>query len=286
MTRVIVTTGLPASGKTTWVNEYVKKHPEFRNINRDNIREMLFGKPYKFSKQREKDVTRTQLLIAQRAIDDGNSVVISDTNLNPKTFNKWKKFAADNAIEFNVQSFNHVSAKTCIERDLVRPNSVGEKVIMGMYSRYIAGNRQQYTGTPGMPKAIQVDIDGTLAHNNGARGWYEWHRVGEDSLDLVIAEMVRKYHNDRYSIILLSGRDAVCRPETEKWLVDHKVPYDALYMRSEGNCDADHDTKERLFWEYVAPRYDVKFILDDRNQVVDRWREMGMKCLQVAPGDF
>jgi len=98
--------------------------------------------------------------------------------------------------------------------------------------------------------------------------------------------MVRKYHNDRYSIILLSGRDAVCRPETEKWLVDHKVPYDALYMRSEGNCDADHDTKERLFWEYVAPRYDVKFILDDRNQVVDRWREMGMKCLQVAPGDF
>jgi len=28
------------------------------------------------------------------------------------------------------------------------------------------------------------------------------------------------------------------------------------------------------------------FVLDDRDQVVNMWREQGFKCLQVAEGNF
>lgn len=44
--------------------------------------------------------------------------------------------------------------------------------------------------------------------------------------------------------------------------------------------------KRELFDRYIRDNYQVLFVLDDRNQVVDMWRELGLKCLQVAPGDF
>jgi hypothetical protein len=44
--------------------------------------------------------------------------------------------------------------------------------------------------------------------------------------------------------------------------------------------------KRELFEKHVLPNYYVEFILDDRQQVVDEWRRMGLTCFQVAPGDF
>jgi len=34
------------------------------------------------------------------------------------------------------------------------------------------------------------------------------------------------------------------------------------------------------------PKYHVEFVLDDRNQVVNFWRYLGLTCFQVAEGDF
>ena len=31
---------------------------------------------------------------------------------------------------------------------------------------------------------------------------------------------------------------------------------------------------------------DVLFVVDDRNKVVDMWRDLGLTVLQPAPGDF
>ena len=41
-----------------------------------------------------------------------------------------------------------------------------------------------------------------------------------------------------------------------------------------------------LYEQHVKDHYDVLCVFDDRNQVVDMWREIGLKCLQVQPGDF
>jgi hypothetical protein len=44
--------------------------------------------------------------------------------------------------------------------------------------------------------------------------------------------------------------------------------------------------KLELFDEHIRDQYDVQFVLDDRNQVVDMWRQLGLTCLQVGPGAF
>ena len=91
---------------------------------------------------------------------------------------------------------------------------------------------------------------------------------------------------DKEYVIVMSGRDESCRTETERWLNKHNIPFDFLFMRPEGDMRKDNIIKHELFNKYVRDNYDVKFVLDDRQQVVDMWRKMGITCLQVAEGDF
>lgn len=136
-----------------------------------------------------------------------------------------------------------------------------------------------------MTKAIIVDIDGTLAKMNG-RGPFEWDRVGEDLVNEPVRKMVNTYA-DKAQVIIFSGRDSVCRPETETWLALNNVRYDALFMRPEGNFEKDSIIKRRLYDENILGKYDIDFVVDDRNQVVDMWRkDLGLTCFQVDYGDF
>jgi hypothetical protein len=64
-------------------------------------------------------------------------------------------------------------------------------------------------------------------------------------------------------------------------------------MRGETNPDPssadmrkDAVIKQELFDKYVAGKYNVLFVLDDRNQVVDFWRSIGLTCFQVNYGNF
>lgn len=141
------------------------------------------------------------------------------------------------------------------------------------------------------PRAVIVDIDGTLAlrpEAPGVRRFFDWHRVGEDLPNPPVVELVRVLsESGRYRILLVSGRDGVCRPQTEAWLAEHKIPYDALWMRPPGDRRPDAVVKRELFEEHVAGRYEVAFVLDDRDQVVHLWRrELNLPCFQVNYGAF
>jgi hypothetical protein len=48
----------------------------------------------------------------------------------------------------------------------------------------------------------------------------------------------------------------------------------------------DSVVKQELFDEHIRDIYDVVAVYDDRQQVVDMWRAMGIDCFQVAPGNF
>nr|WP_240918294.1 polynucleotide kinase [Rhodococcus sp. 14C212] len=120
------------------------------------------------------------------------------------------------------------------------------------------------------------------------RSPYHWHRVGEDSLSPAVMAAVTAFaaSPDEPAIVLVSGRDGVCRPETEQWLAEHRVPYTELHMRAPGDNRKDSIVKAELFDRYVRHRYRVVAVLDDRDQVVRMWRRMGLVCFQVAEGDF
>jgi 3-deoxy-D-manno-octulosonate 8-phosphate phosphatase KdsC-like HAD superfamily phosphatase len=134
-------------------------------------------------------------------------------------------------------------------------------------------------------KAVMVDVDGTLADMRGVRTPYEWKKVGNDKGHMDIIELVQELY-ENYQIIIMTGRDGVCEMETRKWLDLFKVPYDHYFMRPPNNFEADSIIKARIYMDEIRPKYQVAFILDDRNQVVNMWRAIGLRCLQVAPGDF
>lgn len=132
-------------------------------------------------------------------------------------------------------------------------------------------------------RAIICDIDGTLAHM-GDRSPYDWHKVGIDTVDQVIIDLLRRY--DNRTIILVSGRDEVCRKETVEWLNENQVPFNHLFMRAYNDNRKDNIVKQEIYKRDIKDKFTIEFVLDDRNQVVKMWRDNGLKCLQVAEGNF
>ena len=140
------------------------------------------------------------------------------------------------------------------------------------------------------PKAIICDLDGTLALL-GDRSPYDASSCEDDLLNAPIAHILEVYaHQTLHDIklILLSGREDKYRKPTENWLKKHNIThYDALYMRKTGDKRKDTIIKKELYKKYIDNFYDILFVLDDRDQVVDMWRkDLGLTCLQVAYGNF
>lgn len=137
-----------------------------------------------------------------------------------------------------------------------------------------------------MNKAIIVDIDGTLA-TRGDRGPFDWSRVSDDAVKERIRELVNILYMAHIVIIVFSGRSDECFFDTRAWLDTNTIHFTSLHMRKAGDYRKDSIVKKELYEEHVKDKFDLICILDDRDQVVKMWREeLGLTCLQVAPGDF
>jgi hypothetical protein len=142
-----------------------------------------------------------------------------------------------------------------------------------------------YAPDPGLPPAWLVDVDGTLALMRG-RSPFEWHRVGEDAPNPPVVELVRSLRAAGNAIVVVSGRDGVARADTQAWLARHEIPHDALFLRAAGDNRRDSIVKREIFDARIRHTWHVRGVLDDRDQVVRMWRDLGLTCAQVAPGDF
>ena len=138
---------------------------------------------------------------------------------------------------------------------------------------------------PILRSAVLCDIDGTVALR-GDRSPYDTMRVSEDQPnDDVIAVLVALACH--HKVAFMSGRDESCREDTGLWINRHIGIHGwELHMRPAGDRRRDSIVKAELFDKHIRGRFDVVAVLDDRQQVVDMWRELGLTCLQVAPGDF
>lgn len=143
MPKLIITVGVSASGKTTWAEaqKYEYSGNSNLNINRDDIRFKIVQpgsdwSTYKFSKKNEKRVSEIELMIAEKALKFESNIIISNTNLNSKTREFWKKFAEKRGYEFEIKEFP-ISLEEAIERDFKRENSVGEDVIRRQYKQWL-----------------------------------------------------------------------------------------------------------------------------------------------------
>lgn len=308
MAKLILTRGVPASGKSTWAKNWVAEDPKNRlRVNRDNIRWTLGIKTGVGDYEQEKEVSHWEREMVRRGLQTGKDVVVDATNLRAKYVKEWMWLASDENVEVEFKDFpiSYVEARL---RDAIREGegerAVGVEVTKMFFDKFVdkhgnlppvpsieglalpAGNYAKYVERNDLPYAIIVDIDGTLAHMNG-RSPYDGTRYLEDHFDHTIALLSQSYaqlHGRK--LILLSGRNETGRGDTVRWLFKHGFQYDALYMRAADDNRNDAIVKDELFEQHIAGRYNVDFILDDRDRVVKMWREKGLKVLQVADGNF
>lgn len=300
MTEVVILRGPPASGKTTYAKKWVTVTPNRGRVSRDDIRLSMFGRYWDVDEQL---VTKIQDAQIEALLSAGKDVIVDATNLRARNVKALMQLAVKHDATVRFQDFN-IPYELAVFRDGQRlargERAVGPKVIKSFFDRFIRKGEfpsipvvelaqpkyTPYVYTPGLPSCIIVDIDGTLAHMTD-RGPYDTSRYHTDELDETIARIVRAW--DRYNechVILLSGRSEDFRKVTGEWVAGSGVFYDRLYMRPSGDLRNDAIIKDELFEKYIAGRFNVDFVLDDRQRVVEMWRAKGLKCLQVAPGNF
>jgi predicted kinase len=299
---ITLTRGIPGSGKTTFARAWVAEDPDWRvRINRDDIRKMIADKFHGLSRHQEETVTLLQKAQARAAIEAKLSVIIDDTNLRASTVKQWLELGAELGVPVQHEDIPF-DLEQVVVWDFKREKKVGEVVIRDFYSRYFQKGKfpawptleegrvkgQAYVPNPDLPKAVWLDIDGTVADmKRCGRGPFEWHRVGEDDPIQHVVDVVHALRDAGYKIVVMSGRDEVSKEDTVLWLKKHDIPFDDIFMRPEGSQEKDNKIKHDLFWEHVAPKYDVRFALDDRNQVVEFTRDvLKIPVFQVAPGNF
>lgn len=152
--------------------------------------------------------------------------------------------------------------------------------------------------TPSMKlHAVICDIDGTMANidhrlhfvrTEGKKDWKNFlldRNVEQDGINewcRTITNTLRPNH----IIVMCSGRTDNLRKTTKAWLEKNKVQHDELFMRHRSDHRTDHIIKEILLDFEILTRYNVKFAIDDRQQVVDMWRRRDIVCLQCHEGNF
>lgn len=280
MKKIILTKGLPGSGKTTWAKELLAKEPgKWKRINKDDLRAMLDNG--KWSKANEAFVIAVRNRMIVDANAQGYNVVVDDTNLHPKHFVHISQMMG-NLAEVEIKDFTNVPLEECIKRDQRRPNYVGEKVIRRMYNQYLRSKPPTMPYSPDLPSVIICDIDGTLALFGDANP-YERDFL-QDEVNVPVKDILGRF--PQKEIVLFSGRMAKFREQTVQWLQQNNIYYSLLAMRKTGDMRKDFIVKQELFDEHIRGKYNIQFVLDDRDQVVAYWRSIGLTCLQVDYGAF
>jgi len=110
------------------------------------------------------------------------------------------------------------------------------------------------------------------------------YRLGkEENDDILKQEVVIQEKLDGANTSIWIG-EAIS--QTMDWLIENEVDFDELHMRNPGDQRKDSVVKREMFDEFIKDKYNVLFVVDDRDQVVEMWRSMGLTCLQVNYGDF
>jgi hypothetical protein len=85
-------------------------------------------------------------------------------------------------------------------------------------------------------------------------------------------------------MMIVSGRDESCRPQTEEWLRRNGVLHDDLFMRPEGSMEKDTVIKRRIYDEHIRDHYNVLAVFDDRPCVVRLWKSLGLFVFDCGHG--
>lgn len=287
----VITVGVSASGKSTWAREQHMKHG-YQVVSRDDYRWAIMNEKRidpswaNWKWKWEDEVTKRINADLERYAEQGFNLVIADTNLSPKILIGMQEKLFDLGYDTVELKYFPITWDEAIKRDSARAHGVGHAVLAKQFEQWtLLYGDDKVEARPDLPKAILVDIDGTVAKMNGKRGPFEWHRVGEDDFHEVVMLSVLGLYAAGYKVIFLSGRDSICQGETCEWI--GRSPLNVIegwdiFMRAEKDQRKDTVVKRELFDAHVRGKYDVHVVFDDRPSVARMWRDLGLNVIQIG----
>lgn len=299
MKTIILTVGIPASGKSTWAVQEMTKHPDrYKRVNKDLLRAMFDNGQWSLA--REKFLLDVRDYAVQKALLKGYDVIVDDTNFSEHHWESMCRIAKRVGDVTVVEKFFDISLKEALRRNVLRAERVPDDVIIRMYDKHVKNGRPKcrieyfdkarYTppkDVPEKPKAIMVDIDGTLALAEN-RNVYDGSQVNTDTPYTHIVDLVKLLINAGFALVLMSGRDEKWRSSTLQWIRECTgLPVNGpLYMRKDDDKRPDTVVKRELYEANVYGKYDVRYVIDDRPCVCAMWRDLGLVVLQVDDRPF
>lgn len=298
MNKIIITQGIPGSGKSTWAKNWVEEDPIHRvRWNNDDCRKMCG--PY-WIPEREEFISEIREKFLNEAMQEHKDIVIDDMNLNQKTINYYEDLI-DNFNTFNIHKKEHmytkeyklfnISVEECIRRDALREHPIGEKTIKEIHKKYsyyirdvvnkeILDKRTKIDDN--LPYCILLDIDNTISYSFN-RPWY-----GEEAANEMINDKVNQQLqfliqslNVHIDVIIMTGRnDNKEMEQTLTWLTNHKIPWNNFYGRPVGDYKKGSIIKLENYNKYIKGKYNVLAAIEDDEECVKMYQEQGIFVLQ------
>lgn len=148
------------------------------------------------------------------------------------------------------------------------------------------------------------DLDGTLSlaghrqhlltDRKDPECWRRFYAASiNDKPNWPVIGILKAVVNSGAEFLIFSGRSDEVRTQTVHWLRRHisglssMAIKEVLQMRKTGDFTPDHELKKRWYEEMdPSDQARIAAVFEDRDRVVEMWRELGLTCFQVAPGDF
>lgn len=148
-----------------------------------------------------------------------------------------------------------------------------------------------------MTKPVAIfDLDGTLADNghrqkfvvSGKKDWDAFFaaQIADTPNTAVVAIYKTLFASDDFEMLVVTARPERYREVSEHWFKINGIPLKRMIMRADGDRRSDEIIKREILAKIRQEGALPLFVVDDREAVVQMWRNEGITCLQCADHDF
>lgn len=302
--KLILTRGIPGSGKSTWAKFWVSEDPEHRiRFNWDDMRNMMG--PYWVPSREPINKHILWAAVNSAAYNDRPyDIVIDNMNLNPKDWKQYEDWILNYNNSLNSEETNtqyvlefkdfFTPIEECVKRDSMRINPIGEKTIREIYNKYRhfiqTTNVEKYVNNlikpdPNKPYCVVIDMDSTTCFNINKRPWYGKGAAEEMINDIEnpgVCDIIRTLES-QYPIIVATGRDTSQAEVTEQWLNQHNIHPTECYYRKYNDFRKGPEIKKEQI-EKIMEKYNILVIFEDCEPIVKMYRDLGLTVLQPNKG--
>lgn len=122
--------------------------------------------------------------------------------------------------------------------------------------------------------------------------WDEFHSLlMQDTVHADVRDVLRRIQSTGINLLMLTGRPEEHYQVTTMWLSSvAEIDPEAIIMRPKNDFRSDPELKPALLYDFFGSKdlalAKINMILDDRDKVVEGWRNLGFRCWQTQPGGY